>query len=195
MNRKLGTVIAVVEIAAVAFLLLLFRHGGLPSKTSVILVFLLPITFGLHVFEEFFFPGGAEAWFKATCPQYAQAYTPSYFFKVNAIPLVLSVLVSLGAFNYEGTYSFAGIGAWLAFMFILFFNGVFHIRATIRMKKYSPGFISSIIFYIPLAITSLTYFLLTNAISIFTAIISVAVGTLLQPALDYIKKQRVKKGE
>ena len=75
MKTRLGGVISLIEIASVAALLFLLRQEGLPAKTGVSLVFFLPITFGLHVFEEFIFPGGANEWFKTYRPQYAEAYT------------------------------------------------------------------------------------------------------------------------
>ena len=75
---KLGLVIVLVEIASVSALLFLLRHPGLPAEIGVILVFLLPVTFGLHVFEEFIFPGGGVEWFKNYHPEYGQAYSDSF---------------------------------------------------------------------------------------------------------------------
>jgi hypothetical protein len=193
MKRRLGGVIALIEIVSVTALLFLLGQEGLPARIGVSLVFFLPIAFGLHVFEEFIFPGGASDWFKIYRPQYAKAYTESYLFKVNALPLVLSVLVSLGTFDYKGAFSFFGIRAWLAFLFFLALNAVFHIRGTIQTKQYSPGLGVSIVLYIPLAIISFTYLLRTGVIDIFSAIVCVAVGSLIQPVLDYIKERSLEK--
>jgi hypothetical protein len=56
MKTKLIAVIALIEIASVSLLLFLLNQEVLPSKTGIILVLLQPITFGLHVTEEFIFP-------------------------------------------------------------------------------------------------------------------------------------------
>ena len=194
MKGKLGGVIALVEIASVTSLLtLLGQPAGVPSPLGVSLVFLLPITFGLHVFEEFIFPGGGSDWFKRYRPQYAGAYTESYFFKVNAFPLVLSVLVSLGSFDYRGAFSFFGIRAWLAFLFFQALNAVFHLRGTIQSRRYSPGVGVGLVLYIPLAVGSFIYFMTTGVIDPVSAVICIVIGSLIQPVLDRIKERSLKK--
>ena len=192
MKTRLGAVIASIEIVSITALFFLLRQEGLPAKFGVSLVFFLPITFGLHVFEEFIFPGGSGNWFKIYHPQYAKAYTQSYFFKVNAIPLVLSVLLTFGTFDYAGAFSFFGIRAWLAFLSFLAINAIFHIRGTIETKHYSPGLVVSILLYLPLTIIGFTYLLRTGVVDIVSAIVCIAIGLLIQPVLDYIKKRNLK---
>jgi hypothetical protein len=196
MKTKLGSVIILIEIAALSllffFLILNLKLNIFPSNTSIILVYLLPISFGLHIFEEFFFPGGGEEWFRAYRPVYADSYTPTYFFLVNAIPLFLLLLTCLGVFDYIKTYS-DGIYPWFIFMSGLALNGLIHIRATIRDRKYSPGVISSLLLFLPLAVISIIYFFKINAFNIYLGIICLAAGALLQPILNLIKKIGVKK--
>jgi hypothetical protein len=55
--KKIAIVMAIIEIASFTALFLLIGRQGLPTKISLILVFCLPITFGMHIFEEFIFPG------------------------------------------------------------------------------------------------------------------------------------------
>ena len=194
MKKKLGGVIVIIEIASVTILLfLLGQPQSIPTPIGVLLVFLLPITFGLHVCEEFIFPGGGSEWFKLYHPEYAKAYTEPYFLKVNVFPLVLSVLVSLGSFDYRGAFSFFGIRAWLAFLFFQALNAVFHLRGTIQTKQYSPGVGVGMVLYLPLTISSFIYFLTTGVIDPFSAIICVVIGSLIQPALDRIKQHDLKK--
>jgi hypothetical protein len=193
MKTKLGIVIVMIEIASVASLFFLLKLDGLPSKYGVILVFFLPITFGLHVTEEFIFPGGMEEWTKSYRPQLAGAITQSYLFKINAIPLVAFLLVSLGAFNYMGTYSFGGLYAWLVLMSIQAFNALFHIRATFRTRQYAPGVVTGIVFYLPLAIVSFVFFIKTGAINIFSAIGCLVIGSFFQSILDLVKERRLQK--
>jgi hypothetical protein len=187
MNKKLGGVVAVVEIGSIAALLFLLRQDGLPSKFGILLVFLLPITFGLHVFEEFIFPDGGSEWFKLYRPQYTQAYTDTYFFNVNAIPLVLSLLVTLGTFDFARGFTFFGIRAWLAFLCYQAIHAVyFHILGVFNTNKYSPGIGTSILFYLPLTITAFIYLVQTGVVDIVSVFASIVVGFLILVVLDHI---------
>lgn len=193
MRTKLFIIILMIEIASLGALFFLLDHQGLPGKIGVTLIFLQPVFFGLHVFEEFIFPGGYLVWYKSYSPKLFEALTSSYLFRVNAIPLVLSVLASLGAFDFMGAYSFGGIRAWMTFQSILVVNALFHIQGAIITKKYSPGVVSSIAFYFPLTIISFTFFLKTGTVDIFSAIVCLSIGVLFQPALDYLKQNILKK--
>ena len=188
MKTKLGFVIALIEAASIAALLFLLRQANLPPRFALFLVFSLPIIFGLHVFEEFFFPGGASLWFALYHPEYTKAYTPSYFFKVNAIPLVLSLLLTLGTFDFAGGFTHYGIRAWLVFVIFLATNAIFHLRGTIATRRYSPGLGTSILLYLPLTIISLAYLLQTGLVDVVSALICIVIGSCLQPILDLIKK-------
>jgi hypothetical protein len=192
MKTRLGIVIALVELASAAGPFFLRMQAGLPAKFGLVMVFCLPIIFGLHVVEEFIFPGGAPAWFTLYHPQHAGAYTESYFFKVNAIPLVLSVLLAFGTFDFAGSFSFYGIRAWLVFLSFLAFNALFHIRGTFETKRYSPGLLVSLSLYLPLAIIGFTYLLRTGAVDVVSAVVCFGLGSVLQPALDYLKKRNSK---
>jgi hypothetical protein len=192
MKTRLGIVIALIEIASIAGLLFLLRKDGLPAEFGLALVFCLPIIFGLHVFEEFIFLGGAEDWFKINRPQYSKAYSQSYLFKVNAIPLGLSVLLSFGTFDFAGGFTYFGIRAWLVFLSFLAFNAIFHMRGTIETKRYSPGLVVSILLYLPLTIIGFTYLLRMGIVDIVSAIICFGIGSLLQPLMDFIKKRSLK---
>jgi hypothetical protein len=193
MKTKLFSAILLIEIASVSLLLFLLSQKGLPAKIGVTLVFLQPIIFGLHVFEEFIFPGGYVDWYRSHSPQLADALTPSYLLRINVIPLVASLLVSLGSFDYISTSSFGGIRAWLVFLSFLSFNGLFHIRGAILAKKYSPGMVSSIGLYFPLTIISFIYFLKTGAVDVFSGIVCIVIGSSFQTILDYLKKRILKK--
>lgn len=191
MKTKLGIVIALVEAASVACLLFLLSQKGLPAKLSVILVFSLPITFCLHVFEEFIFPGGGADWFKRDRPQFAQAMTDNYFFNINALPLVLSLLVTLGTFNFAGSFNFFGIRAWLAFLCFQAIHVVFfHVRGVFKTRRYSPGMATNILFYLPLTITAFVCLLKNNIVDFVSAIACVGVGYLVLVFLDRIKMSK-----
>jgi hypothetical protein len=192
---RLGWVVLLVEAASIAAIIFMPGLNGLPPKTGVVLVFLLPITFGLHVVEEFIFPGGGREWFKEVHPDQTEAYTDSYLFKVNAIPLGLAFLVTLGTFDFAGRFGFWGSRAWLVFLAMQFFNAIFHIRGALRLKsrRPAPGLITAVLLYIPLTIAGYGYFLKTGTVDIFSAVICFALGLLLEPALDQIRKRNMRK--
>jgi hypothetical protein len=194
MQKRFIALIALVETVSVALFLFLYKQAITPDKIGLTLVWLLPVTFGLHVGEEFVLPGGFSDWNKSYRPQLAGAMTPSYLFKVNAIPGVAAVLTPLGVFNYVGGYSFAGIRAWHVFLSVLAFNALYHIRGAIQTKQYSPGVVSSIVLYLPLAIVSFTYFLRAGVLDVFSALAGLAVGSAFQSVLDYFKGRSLEKG-
>jgi hypothetical protein len=191
MKTRLAGVIGLVEIASGAALWLLLRQKGLPSHAALVLVFLLPVAFGLHVTEEFIFPGGAADWFKAYRPRYASAFTPSYLFKLNALPLVGSFLVCLGAFDYVGGFSFGGVRAWLAFVSLQGFNAAFHLRGTIELRRYSPGLVTGVLLYLPLAVLGFACLVHTGVVDLLSAVVCLLIGAVFQPVLDLIKERRM----
>ena len=193
MKTKLGLVIILVEAASITSLLFLLKQANLPPTFDLFLVFSLPISFGLHVVEEFFFPGGGSAWFALNHPEYSKAYTPAYFFKVNAIPLVLSLLVSLGTFDFAGGFAFFGLRAWLAFAVFQATNAIFHLRGTIATRRYSPGLGTGMLMYLPLTIISYAFFLQTGLVDIVSALVCIGIGACIQPVLDSIKKSSIAK--
>jgi hypothetical protein len=191
MNKELGVVIALLEIASGAALLFLLGQPGLPPSFGLVLVFCLPITFGLHVFEEFIFPGGGADWFRRDRPQFAQVLTDSYFFNINAIPLVLSLLVTLGTFDFAGGFAYFGIRAWLAFLCFQAIHIIYsHIRGVFNTEQYSPGLATSILLYVPLTVTAFVYLLQTGVVDVVSALACIAVGFLILILLDHIKMSK-----
>jgi len=193
MKTKLGVVVVLVEIASVAGVLFLRGQRGLPAPATVLLVFSLPMAFGLHVCEEFIFPGGAGDWFKAYRPQYADAYTPSYFLRINVLPLVAAVLVCLGAFDYRGGFSFAGIRAWLAFVSLQGFNGLYHLRGTLESRRYSPGLLTGILLYLPLTLVAFASLLRSGAVDFISAAACLLFGLGSQRMFDLLKERRLQR--
>jgi len=193
MHKRLGLVIAATELASVAALLFLLRQPGLPSQFDVLLVFALPISFGLHVMEEFIFPGGGPDWFRAARPQFSGQYTDAYFFRINAIPLALAFLVTLGTFDFAGGFTYFGIRAWLAFVSFQGFNVLFfHVLGMIRTKRYSPGIVTGLVLFVPLVVIAFSHLLRTGVVDVFSAIVAIGIGYAVLAVLDHIKATGVK---
>jgi hypothetical protein len=181
MKIKLFAAITLIEAVLITLLLFFLTQEMLPDKVGVTLVWIQPIAFGLHIAEEYVFPGG-----------FASRMTPSYPFKINAIGGIASALLSFGAFNYLGSYSFVEIRGWLFVMSALAFNGLEHIRGAILTKRYSPGMVTGIVLFLPLAVISYAYFLRNRIVDIPSALVCIALGSLAQPVLDFFHKRKIR---
>ena len=131
----------------------LLRQPFIPDRRSLVLAYLFPIAFSLHLLEEFVLPGKGEDWFRLYRPRFADRYTEAYFFKVNAIGFAGAALVPLGLFDYRGGYSLGGIFGNMIFASTLLANAYYRVRGSIETKRYSPGTITGVVLYIPLAVT------------------------------------------
>jgi 1,4-dihydroxy-2-naphthoate octaprenyltransferase len=126
----------------------------------------------LHVLEEFVFPGGFKSWWCAYRPEIAASVSNRFLIIINAALLAFSVSVALAVQAPRGN----GVAAWLALAALLFSNAIFHIVGAFQTKRYSPGMISGIILYIPIAIYGFAYFLQTGRASIATALAAALIG-------------------
>jgi len=126
----------------------------------------------IHIIEEFAFPGGFKAWWCAYKPDIAASVSDRFLITINGILIAFSVIVALAVSVPEGN----GIAAWLTLAALLFSNAIFHIIGAIQTRRYSPGMISGIILYIPLAIYGYAHFLRSGQASTGTALIAVAIG-------------------
>ncbi len=98
-----------------------------------------------HIFEEFAFPGGFKAWYKRCRPS-DPTITTRRLVIANSILLFFCLCAGLFGPNRYG------VQVWLIVMGSLFANSIFHVLTTVRMREYSPGVISSLLIYFPLAI-------------------------------------------
>jgi len=104
------------------------------------------IAASLHVFEEFVYPGGFREWYAGYRPEIASSLSVRYLVIVNAIMLAYCGLIAVAGPSPNG------VANWFVIISILFWNAIFHIWAAVRMRRYSPGVITGIVLYIPLAV-------------------------------------------
>ncbi len=152
------------------------RYNIFPDTLGLTLMWLLPIVFGLHVFEEFAYPGGFGEWSARVHPQTASAMTSAHFYRVNIIGGLAALGVTLGAFDYRGGYSYGGSRMWLVLLGTLAVNAVVHIAGTFQGRRYAPGLVTAVVLYIPLTIGGSWFLLATRAIDPLSALIFVAIG-------------------
>ena len=123
----------------------------------------------LHITDEFVFPGGFPAWYRAYRKD-ASRVTPRFLFWINAGLLVTCLEIGL-----MGRIPI-GAGLWLLIMTSLGSNGIWHAWASYRLRQYSPGTITGILLYVPLAIYGYCRFLGTGEVSIGVAAIAFVIG-------------------
>lgn len=126
----------------------------------------------LHIFEEFVYPGGFKSWWRVYRPETAGSVSTRFLIIINAVLLVFSVNVALAVQAPRGN----GVAAWLALAALLFSNAIFHIIGAFESKRYSPGMITGIVLYIPIAIYGFDYFLQSERASITTASVAALIG-------------------
>ena len=111
-----------------------------------------------HMLEEFVYPGGFPAWFRRYRPEGASEITVPKLVVINSLLL----LFCLGA--AITTDSGLRVTEWLIVTALLFGNALFHIRATVATRRYSPGLYTSLVVYLPLGVFGYAYHLTTGAV-------------------------------
>lgn len=126
----------------------------------------------IHIIEEFAFPGGFKAWWRAYMPNTASSVSNRFLITINAALIMFRVIVALAVQVPRGN----GVAAWLTLAALLFSNAIFHIIGAVQTKHYSPGMISGTLLYIPLAIYGFAHFLRSGQASVGTALLALAIG-------------------
>jgi hypothetical protein len=137
-----------------------------------LLAWSLAIAASIHIIEEFAFPGGFKAWWCAYKPDIAASVSNGFLIMINTILILFSILVALAIQTPKGN----GVAAWLTLSALLFSNAVFHIIGAIRTNRYSPGMISGIVLYMPLAVYGFIHFIGNGQASLGTAFVALLLG-------------------
>ena len=120
--------------------------------------------------EEFVYPGGFPAWFRRYRPEGASEITVTKLVVINGLLL----LFCLGA-AITTDIEFR-VTEWLIVTSLFFGNALFHTRATVVTRQYSPGLYTSLLLYIPLAVFGYAYHLRTGAVTPSSAVSAFVIG-------------------
>ena len=144
----------------------------------------------LHIFEEFVFPGGFKDWYKNYKPGITKSISTRFLVLINLGLLILCY--DIGALKNSST----GISVilWLGVMAMLAANGMWHIKAALKTKKYSPGVATGTIIYIPLAVYGFYYFISSGLAPIVPAIAAIILGASYQLWSNLFHRFRSRKG-
>jgi hypothetical protein len=127
----------------------------------------------VHIFEEFVFPGGFPAWYR-TYRAVPSRITLRFLVIVNVALVVVCLNVGLVGRNP------VGVPFWLVISALLSANGLWHGWASYKSRSYSPGVITGLMIYVPLAVYGYVKVLGSGAVSIWTALVAFAVGASYQ---------------
>ena len=144
---------------------------------------------GLHIVEEFVFPGGFAAWERRYRSDIRASLTTRYLFIVNALFLILCY--DAGALR--GTR--AGVALWLTVAALQAANGIWHLLAAARTRAYSPGVVTGLLLYVPLAVYGYLHYLRSGEASFPTALAALAIGAPYQLWLNLMHRWRTRRAK
>ena len=123
----------------------------------------------LHMSEEFLLPGGFPAWYRRyrTDPS---RITPRFLLIVNTALLVVCCNIALLGRTP------AGIAYWLTISALLCSNGIWHVWASCKSRTYSPGVVTGVAVYVPLAVFGYTHFIGSGTVPPGVAAAACAIG-------------------
>jgi len=116
------------------------NHGVRWHYRDALLVWLLPLSYALHILEEWF--GGFPEWMALIL---GSELPRAAFVMINATAM-LAMLIAARATIAREKNGWMGI----AIATILFVNGIAHILGSLVTRSYSPGLLTSIVLYLPL---------------------------------------------
>ncbi|PYQ27695.1 MAG: hypothetical protein DMF56_18980 [Acidobacteria bacterium] len=135
------------------------------------ILFWLPLlAASLHIVEEFAWPGGFAVWYRSYLPDIAASVSRRFLFWIN-----VALLFACFSVGVDGPSPY-GAALFLTVMALLFANGVFHFIATMKGKRYSPGVVTGVALYLPLAIAGYAIILRSHRASFGTAVVAVILG-------------------
>ena len=138
--------------------------------TTLVFLWLPALAVAGHLIEEFVWPGGFAEWYRRYPPGYATTVSTRFLVIVNLVFIVLALLPPvLGA-------SPRGFAIWIVVAAVAAANGVFHLVAVWRTRAYSPGVVTGVALYIPLAIIGGAYLLRRGLVSPGTAVQAIIIG-------------------
>jgi membrane protein implicated in regulation of membrane protease activity len=123
----------------------------------------------LHISEEFLVPGGFQAWYRRYRAEPSKI-TPRFLVIVNGALLATCCNAALLGRTP------LGIAYWLAISALLCSNGCWHVWASYKSHTYSPGVVTGLAVYLPLAAYGYSQFVRSGAIPIGVAVVAYIVG-------------------
>ena len=110
------------------------------------------------------------SWYRRYRGPSVSSITPRMLIIVNVVLLAACVNVALSGGEP------AGIVYWIAISAILASNGLWHGWAAIKGRTYSPGMVTGLFLYVPLAVYGCIHFLKSGSVSVGGAVVAAMIG-------------------
>jgi hypothetical protein len=123
-----------------------------------------------HLIEEFVWPGRFMTWYR----QYPTGYTTEV--STRFVVIINLVLVALALLPPLLGPTPRGFAIWIVVACVGAANAVFHIIAVMRTRQYSPGVVTGVVAYLPLAIIGGAYLWRSGRIATGTLVQAVVIG-------------------
>ena len=137
------------------------------------LLYVIPVVAVLiHIVEEFVYPGGFRDWYVHYRPMVKGFLTNPRLIWMNLI-----LVLAAASFAITGARH-GGANTWMIVVSILAWNSVFHITGAIRTAQYSPGMISAILLYLPIAGIGFFELIQHRVVSLVALAICFGLGTV-----------------
>src|SRR5262249_22906746 len=113
---------------------------------------------------------GFAAWDRQYRPGIRSSITPRFHLIINGLLLVLCF--DVGELGPRPI----GVALWLTVMALMCTNAGWHVLGAAKTRTYSPGMVTGVLLYVPLAVYGYVVFLASGEASPMTAIVAFAVG-------------------
>jgi hypothetical protein len=113
------------------------------SDGSTLLFPALFIAASLHVLEEYLFPGGFPDFMRTAAPAFAKGINRPFAIIINGLFLIAC------AVGIRQGPRLVWYGVALAVLVLL--NGLTHLTAAVRFRRYAPGMVTGTLLYLPIA--------------------------------------------
>jgi Protein of unknown function with HXXEE motif len=140
----------------------------------------------LHMFEEFVWPGGFAEWYRWYRPERSSSVTTGFLVRINALLVVMALIPGVMGFRQYG------VAFWLVVASIAAANGAFHLWATLKTRRYSPGVITGCLVYFPLAAFGFFYFWREGLASVALLVQAAVIGPAYNVYAAWNHRRRAK---
>jgi hypothetical protein len=124
----------------------------------------------VHILEEFVWPGGFMNWYRRYRGPSVTSITPRFLIIVNVVLLAVCLNV---AFVDDTPI---GVAYWIGISAILASNGLWHVWAAVKGRVYSPGMVTGLLLFVPLAVYGCIHFVRSGSVSIGGAVTALLIG-------------------
>lgn len=138
--------------------------------TSGVMAWSLFVAVAAHQIEEFVWPGGFRAWYIGYSPHVERALSTSFLVGFNVLLLIGAALAALDFASPSMRLFWLALGTGIAV------NGVWHLRAALRTRRYSPGVITGAFVAVPLVSYAFVHFVQCGWVAPRSALSAAAYG-------------------